>query len=123
MARKQAAEIMIPGGGQPPVFHGRGNPNPLIQLPTVTVARVMITLVRMRTGHRTSLLVKFAKSLKRVGLQSLSDVALVFLLELSNNLELWQSSRPEFSVVLECYFRKHDSGTISCQPRCRMVGS
>ena len=52
---------MIPGGGQPPVFHGSGNPNPPIQLPTVTVARVMITLVRMRTGQRTSLLVKLAK--------------------------------------------------------------
>ena len=54
---------------------------------------------------------------------SLGYVALVFFLKLADDLELGQSPGPELGVVLEGYFRKDDSGSISSQPRGWMVGS
>src|SRR5438046_7956839 len=52
----------------------------------------------------------------------LGYVALVFFLKLADDLELGQSPGPELGVVLEGYFRKDDSGSISSQPRGWIVG-
>jgi len=49
--------------------------------------------------------------------------ALVFSFELTDDLELGKSPRPELSMVLESEFWKHDRWPIYSQLCSRMVGS
>jgi hypothetical protein len=53
----------------------------------------------------------------------LGDVALVFSLELADDLELGKPPRTTLPVMLEGELRKHDSRPISRQSRGRMVRS
>src|SRR2546426_9428559 len=53
----------------------------------------------------------------------LSHVALVFPLELADDLELGKSPRACLSVMLECELWKHDRRSIHSQLSSRVVGS
>ena len=71
MARRQLAEISIPGGGHPPVFQGNGKPYPLVGLPNMTLDIVRIAPITMRVGHtRTGRVILL---LQYVGLKVLPD--------------------------------------------------
>jgi hypothetical protein len=100
----------MPGGGHPPVFQARGNPYAPPPLLINTLSKAIAIPARMGVGQRRTWRLMTDRWLGSSS--SLCHVALVLSLELANNLELGESTGPDFPVVLEGNLWKDNCGSI-----------